>query len=271
MSNVLAQLKSYTLVVADTGEFEVMAQYKPRDATTNPSLILKAVKNEAYRSLFEETVDEGKKQGLGVGDIMDRVGVAFGKKILEIVPGRVSTELDARLSFNTQATIEAARRIIALYDAQGIPAKERVLIKISSTWEGLQACKVLEAEGIHCNMTLLFSVAQAAVAGEVKATLISPFAGRITDYYKKALQVDGFDSKEDPGVESVQRIYFYMKKYGYDTEVMGASFRNIGQIMELAGCDLLTISPTLLSELQDLEQPLEGKLTVEAAKAATCE
>ena len=254
--NTLDQLKQFTTVVADTGDFNSMRAYAPRDATTNPSLILKAVQQDAYKPLFSETVADHR--ALAVGEIVDRVLVRFGLEILKIVPGRVSTEVDARLSFDTQATIAKAHELIALYAAAGI-GKERVLIKIASTWEGIQAATVLEKEGIHCNLTLLFSPIQAAACAEGNITLISPFVGRIMDWYKKRDGKD-FAPEDDPGVQSVRYIYAYYKHYGYKTEVMGASFRNVGEILALAGCDLLTISPDLLNTLQGMNEPVERKL-----------
>ncbi len=254
--NTLDQLKQFTTVVADTGDFNSMRAYAPRDATTNPSLILKAVQQDAYKPLFSETV--AANRALAVGEIVDRVLVRFGLEILKIVPGRVSTEVDARLSFDTKATIARAHELIALYAAAGI-GKERVLIKIASTWEGIQAATALEKEGIHCNLTLLFSPVQAAACAEGNITLISPFVGRIMDWYKKRDGKD-FTAEEDPGVQSVRFIYTYFKHYGYKTEVMGASFRNVGEILALAGCDLLTISPDLLNTLQGMNDPVERKL-----------
>ena len=254
--NTLDQLKQFTTVVADTGDFNSMRAYAPRDATTNPSLILKAVQQDAYKPLFSETV--AANRALPVGEIVDRVLVRFGLEILKIVPGRVSTEVDARLSFDTQATIAKAHELIALYAAAGMD-KSRVLIKIASTWEGIQAATVLEKEGIHCNLTLLFCAIQAAACAEGNITLISPFVGRIMDWYKKRDGKD-FTAEEDPGVQSVRFIYTYFKHYGYKTEVMGASFRNVGEILALAGCDLLTISPDLLNQLQGMNDPVERKL-----------
>ena len=254
--NTLDQLKQFTTVVADTGDFNAMRAYAPRDATTNPSLILKAVQQDAYKPLFSETV--AANRSLAVGEIVDRVLIRFGLEILKIVPGRVSTEVDARLSFDTEATIAKAHELIALYAEAGID-KKRVLIKIASTWEGIQAATVLEREGIHCNLTLLFSAIQAAACAEGNITLISPFVGRIMDWYKKRDGKD-FTAEEDPGVQSVRFIYTYFKHYGYKTEVMGASFRNIGEILALAGCDLLTISPDLLNQLQGMNEPVERKL-----------
>ncbi len=262
--NTLDQLKQFTTVVADTGDFNAMRAYTPRDATTNPSLILKAVQQDAYKPLFSETVAAHK--GKSIGAIVDQVLIRFGLEILNIVPGRVSTEVDARLSFDTQATITKARELIALYAAAGI-SKERVLIKIASTWEGIQAATVLEKEGIHCNLTLLFSPIQAAACAEGGITLISPFVGRILDWYKKRDGKD-FTAEEDPGVQSVRFIYAYYKHYGYQTEVMGASFRNIGEILALAGCDLLTISPDLLNQLQGMNEPVERKLIPRKAAVA---
>ena len=261
--NSLEQLKQFTTVVADTGDFNSMRAYAPRDATTNPSLILKAVQQDAYKPLFSETVAAHK--GKPVDFIADRVLVRFGLEILKIVPGRVSTEVDARLSFDTTATIAKAHELIALYEAVGI-SRDRVLIKIASTWEGIVAATVLEKEGIHCNLTLLFSPIQAAACAEGGITLISPFVGRIMDWYKKRDGKD-FAPEDDPGVQSVRYIYAYYKHYGYKTEVMGASFRNVGEILALAGCDLLTISPDLLNTLQGMNEPVVRKL-IPVAKAA---
>ena len=261
--NSLEQLKQFTTVVADTGDFNSMRAYAPRDATTNPSLILKAVQQDAYKPLFSETVAAHK--GKPVAFIVDRVLVRFGLEILKIVPGRVSTEVDARLSFDTKATIAKSHDLIALYEAAGI-SRDRVLIKIASTWEGIVAATVLEKEGIHCNLTLLFSPIQAAACAEGGITLISPFVGRIMDWYKKRDGKD-FAPEDDPGVQSVRYIYAYYKHYGYKTEVMGASFRNVGQILALAGCDLLTIAPDLLNQLQSMTEPVVRKL-IPAEKAA---
>ena len=261
--NTLDQLKQFTTVVADTGDFNSMRAYAPRDATTNPSLILKAVQQDAYKPLFSETV--AAHNGKPVDFIADRVLVRFGLEILKIVPGRVSTEVDARLSFDTQATIAKAHELIALYEAAGI-SRDRVLIKIAATWEGIVAATVLEKEGIHCNLTLLFSPIQAAACAEGKITLISPFVGRIMDWYKKR-DGKGFAPEDDPGVQSVRYIYAYYKHYGYRTEVMGASFRNVGEILALAGCDLLTISPDLLNQLQAMNEPVVRKL-IPVEKAA---
>lgn len=263
--NTLEQLKQYTTVVADTGDFAAMAQFLPQDATTNPSLILKAVQKPEYQPLFEAAVKANA--GESTNDIMDHVLVAFGLEILKIVPGRVSTEVDARLSFDTEASLVKARRIIKLYEAQGID-KNRILIKLASTWEGIKAAEVLEKEGIHTNLTLMFSLAQAVACSDAGVTLISPFVGRIYDWYKKqtGIEYDALKDKNDPGVESVEVIYNYYKKFGIKTEVMGASFRNIGQIIALAGCDLLTISPDLLAKLQEMNEPLTPALSTEAAQ-----
>ena len=262
--NQLAQLKQYTTVVADTGDFHAMQTFQPQDATTNPSLILKAVQKPEYRPLLEQTVKAHR--GASTSTIIDHLLIAFGLKILAIIPGRVSTETDARLSFDTEGTITKARQLIALYEAAGI-SRERVLIKIASTWEGICAAKVLQQEGIRCNMTLLFSLPQAIACAEAGAQLISPFVGRIYDWYKKASGTD-YSGADDPGVQSVQRIYTYYKKFGYTTEVMGASFRNTSQILELAGCDLLTISPELLQSLSDTNGVVERKLSSEQAAHA---
>jgi len=265
--NQLEQLKQYTTVVADTGDFHAMETFQPQDATTNPSLILKAVQKPAYRPLLEQTVQAYR--GQSSSEIIDHLLVAFGLKILAIIPGRVSTETDAHLSFDTEGTIAKARQLISLYEAAGVN-RQRVLIKIASTWEGICAAKVLQQEGIRCNMTLLFSLPQAIACAEAGAQLISPFVGRIYDWYKKANGVD-YSGADDPGVQSVQRIYTYYKKFGYRTEVMGASFRNTSQILELAGCDLLTISPELLQSLSENEAPVARKLSAEQAARADME
>ncbi len=269
MSSLLEQLKQYTTVVADTGDFERMKAFLPQDATTNPSLILKAAQLPSYQNLITQV--KAKNHGKSVDQIIDALLVAFGIEILKIVPGRVSTEVDARLSFDADATVKKAREIITAYEAAGI-SKQRVLIKIASTWEGIQAAKVLQAEGIACNMTLLFSLVQAVACANAKAQLISPFVGRITDWHKKSLgaewQDDVHGGANDPGVVSVKNIYNYYKNFGIKTEVMGASFRNIGQITNLAGCDLLTISPELLAELQSNESRLTPALSPEKAKAS---
>ncbi len=266
--NQLEQLKQYTIVVADTGDFESMRAFAPRDATTNPSLILKAVQQDAYKPLLERTLRDHGQEPLDL--VIDRLLVAFGLEILQIVPGRVSTEVDARLSFDVAATVAKAHELIALYEAANV-SRERVLIKIAATWEGIKAAEILEREGIHCNLTLLFSLAQAMACAEAGVTLISPFVGRITDWYKKAENKTAYEPANDPGVQSVKSIYAAFKKLGYQTEVMGASFRNIGQIIELAGCDLLTISPQLLAELQQSDAPVPCKLNPEWAATQTVE
>ena len=265
--NQLDALKSHTTVVADTGDFKQLAQFQPQDATTNPSLILKAVQKPEYAPLLSESVAAHKGQALDV--VMDHLLVRFGCEILKTIPGRVSTEVDARLSFDTAATLARARRLMSLYEAQGI-SRERVLIKIAATWEGIQAAAELEREGIHTNLTLLFSFAQAVACGQAKVQLISPFVGRIYDWYKKTAGA-GWDEAlnagaNDPGVKSVRAIYNYYKKNGIATEVMGASFRNVGQIVALAGCDLLTISPDLLALLSAHETALNASLDAHAAK-----
>jgi transaldolase len=264
MSNQLDQLKAFTTVVADTGDFASMKSYAPQDATTNPSLILKAVQKDEYKALLLKAVKDNP--GASIETITDRLLILFGLEILKIVPGRVSTEVDARLSFDSAANGAKARQLIGLYEKAGIDRK-RVLIKIASTWEGIKAAEVLQKEGINCNLTLLFALPQAIACAEGGIKLISPFVGRILDWHKKASGKD-FAPAEDPGVLSVGKIYQYYKKFGYATEVMGASFRNIGEIRELAGCDLLTISPNLLQELQDSQEPLARKLSPEAAKSS---
>ncbi len=271
--NQLEQLKKFTKVVADTGDFESIKDFKPQDATTNPSLIFAATQKEQYAHLLEEVLRDRKNSGLSgkkqIEDIMDHLLIRFGTEMLKIIPGRVSTETDARLSFDVEGSIKKARRLIELYKENRI-GPERVLIKVASTWEGLLAAEQLQKEGIRCNMTLLFSLPQAVRAVEVKAQLISPFVGRIYDWYKKENKRD-YKGAEDPGVQSVQEIYTYYKKFGYPTEVMGASFRNTGQILELAGCDLLTISPELMGELSQSTDRVERKLTPEGAKSADVE
>ena len=266
----LEQLKKFTIVVADTGDFESIREYKPRDATTNPSLIYAATQKEQYFYLLDEVLTERKKSGLSgtaqIEDIMDHLLVQFGCEILKIVPGRVSTETDARLSFDIEGSINKARHLIKLYEARGIP-KERVLIKIASTWEGIKAGEQLEKEGINCNLTLMFSLPQAVRCAEGGIELISPFVGRIYDWYKAANKRD-YTGAEDPGVQSVKEIYTYYKKFDHKTEVMGASFRNVSQIIELAGCDLLTISPELLEKLSESYDPVERKLDPEKAKSS---
>jgi transaldolase len=255
--NQLEQLKQFTTVVADTGDFQAIEAYTPRDATTNPSLILKAVQKEAYRPLLDQAVRD--HPGASSSDVADHLLIAFGIEILKIIPGRVSTEVDASLSFDTEATLAKGRKLIALYEKAGID-RERVLIKIASTWEGIRAAETLQREGISCNMTLLFSLSQAVACAAAGAQLISPFVGRIYDWHKKSSGID-YAGSEDPGVQSVQRIYHYYRKFGHPTEVMGASFRNTSQIIELAGCDLLTISPELLQQLADSTAPLQRKLS----------
>ena len=271
--NQLEQLKKFTKVVADTADFESMKEFKPQDATTNPSLVYAATQKPAYSHLIEEVLAARKNSGLSgqaqIEDICDHLLVQFGTDILKIVPGRVSTETDARLSFDVEGSIDKARRLIKLYEDRKIP-RERVLIKIASTWEGLKAAEQLLKEGIRCNLTLMFSLPQAVRAAEAKVQLISPFVGRIYDWYKKENKRD-YSGAEDPGVQSVTEIYNYYKKFGISTEVMGASFRNVGQILELAGCDCLTISPELMEELSKSNDRVEHKLTAEKAKPATIE
>jgi transaldolase len=272
--NMLDQLRTYTVVVADTGDIEAMEKFRPQDATTNPSLITAAAQLPQYQPIVDGVLFAARKElgaaatGAAVANLaFQRLAIAFGKKILAIVPGRVSTEVDARLSYDTAATIAQARSIIKQYDAEGI-GRERVLVKIASTWEGIRAAEVLEREGIHCNLTLLFGLHQAIAAAEAGVTLISPFVGRILDWYKKDTRKD-YNGADDPGVKSVTTIYNYYKKFGYKTQVMGASFRNIGEITELAGCDLLTISPQLLAELESTQAELPRKLSPDAAHALT--
>lgn len=262
MTTKVEKLKQLTTIVADTGDFNSIKEYSPQDATTNPSLIYKAATMEEYSHILDEAVVYGEGN---LSVTMDKLAVAFGTEITKIVPGYVSTEVDARLSFDTNATIQKARDIIQMYQEVGV-SKERILIKIAATWEGIQAAKVLEEEGITCNVTLIFSKAQAIAAADAKATLISPFVGRIMDWYKKTKGVDGFASADDPGVQSVSEIFNYFKKYDYDTIVMGASFRNTEEICELAGCDRLTISPQLLSELSNSTGELPQKLDATKAK-----
>ena len=271
--NQLEQLKKFTKIVADTADFESVKEFKPQDATTNPSLVYAATQKEQYAHLLEEVLADRKKSGLSgheqIEDICDHLLVQFGTDILEIVPGRVSTETDARLSYDVEGSINKARRLVELYEERKIP-RERVLIKIASTWEGLNAAEQLQKEGIRCNLTLMFSLPQAVRAAEAKVQLISPFVGRIYDWYKKEMKRD-FTGPEDPGVQSVTEIYAYYKNFDIPTEVMGASFRNTGQILELAGCDCLTISPELMEELSKSTDPVERKLTPERAKAAKVE
>ena len=267
--NLLEQLKSFTKVVADTGDFDSMMAYKPVDATTNPSLIYAASTNARYSALIEDAITYARSmsgdKAVQLTHALDKLSVNFGLKILEIVPGRVSTEVDARLSFDTEASIEKAHVLIKLYESNGF-SRERVLIKVASTWEGINAAEQLEKEGIHCNLTLLFSFAQAVRCAEANVTLISPFVGRILDWYKKDRGVSDIPPTEDPGVKSVKEIYRYYKKFGYQTTVMGASFRNTGEIIELAGCDALTISPALLKELENTDAVLEKKLDADKSK-----
>ncbi|MBH1986685.1 MAG: transaldolase [Burkholderiales bacterium] len=266
MTSQLEQLKAHTTVVADTGDFRQLAQFTPQDATTNPSLILKAVQKPEYAPLLADTV--AAHRGASRDDLVDRVLVRFGLEILKVVPGRVSTEVDARLSFDTEATLVRARRIMGLYEAAGIP-RSRVLIKVAATWEGIQAARVLEAEGIHCNLTLLFAFAQARACADAGVQLISPFVGRIHDWHKKNAGAQWDEAARagasDPGVQSVARIWSYYKQHGVATEVMGASFRNVGQILALAGCDLLTISPELLAQLQASDAAVPRLLTPPAS------
>ena len=265
--NQLDALKQYTTVVADTGDFKQMGTFRPQDATTNPSLILKAVQKPDYAPLLAQTV--AAHRGLALDELVDRLLVRFGCEILALVPGRVSTEVDARLSFDTEATVARAQRLMALYQAEGV-AKERVLIKVAATWEGIQAAQALERQGIRTNLTLLFSFAQAVACGQAQVQLISPFVGRIYDWYKKSAGPAWDEAAQaganDPGVRSVRAIYEYYKRFGIATEVMGASFRNIGQIQALAGCDLLTISPELLAELAGATAPLPRALDAAAAR-----
>ena len=267
--NLLEQLKSYTKVVADTGDFKSIDAYKPADATTNPSLIYAASQDPKYAWLIDDAIAYAKgissDKAVQLSKAMDKLAVNFGLEILKIVPGRASTEVDARLSFDTEATIAKAHELIALYEANGI-SRERILIKVASTWEGIRASEQLEKEGIHGNLTLLFSMAQAVRCAEANVTLISPFVGRILDWHKKDRGVADIPATEDPGVLSVGQIYNYYKKFGYNTIVMGASFRNIGEIIELAGCDALTIAPSLLKELESTEGILEKKLVPETSK-----
>lgn len=275
--NLLDQLKEMTVVVADTGDIEAIEKFKPRDATTNPSLITAAAQMPQYQGIVDDTL-KGARDTLGkdadaekvVKLAFERLAVSFGHKILDVIPGRVSTEVDARLSYDMEGTVRVARELIAMYDALGV-SRDRILIKIASTWEGIQAAAVLEKEGIRCNLTLLFGLHQAVACAENGITLISPFVGRILDWYKKDTGRDSYAPEEDPGVVSVTDIYNYYKKFGYKTEVMGASFRNIGEIVELAGCDLLTIAPSLLAELQSTEADLARKLDENLALSSSVE
>jgi len=271
MTNQLEQLKSMTTVVADTGDIEAIAKFQPQDATTNPSLLLKAAALPAYQTLLQQAVDWAKLQSSDeskqVIDAADKLSVLIGLEILKIVPGRISTEVDARLSFDTQATLAKARKLMAMYNEAGI-SNDRILIKIASTWEGIKAAEELEKEGINCNLTLLFNFAQAQACAEAGVYLISPFVGRILDWYKKDTGKESYDAHEDPGVISVSKIYNYYKANSYNTVVMGASFRNVGEITELAGCDRLTLSPQLMDELANTETKIERKLTADNAQAS---
>jgi transaldolase len=271
--NQLDQLKQFTTVVADTGDFESIKKYSPQDATTNPTLIFKAVQMPEYKHLLDKAIADNKSGSAASADlpkkIIDDLLIAFGSEILSIVPGRVSTEVDARLSFDTEATVEKARYLISLYEKRGI-SRERILIKIAATWEGAKAAEIVQKEGINCNLTLMFSLAQAIACADAGVRLISPFVGRILDFYKASTGKD-YQGAEDPGVQSVKEIFAYYKKFGYETQVMGASFRNTGEILELAGCDLLTISPDLLEKLQSTEGPVERKLCPDAAKESDIE
>ena len=274
MADLLSQLKQFSIVVADTGDFASIKKYQPRDATTNPSLLLKAGTMPEYAAVVDKAVADAKAEatntGAALGLAMDKLAVAFGLEILKIVPNRVSTEVDARLSFDTAASVAKARHLIAMYAAAGIP-KERILIKLASTWEGIQAAAELKKDGIRCNLTLLFSFAQAVACAEAGVQLISPFVGRILDWHKKSSGKTSYPPAEDPGVVSVTKIYTYYKKFGYATEVMGASFRNKEEILELAGSDLLTIAPALLEELQSNEGTVTPKLTPALAAASPLE
>ena len=269
--NKLEQLRQYTTVVADTGDFGSISIYKPTDATTNPSLLFKAAQIEQYKELVQSAIEYGREKGKALEDrirlAMDRLAINFGVEILNIIPGRVSTELDARLSFDMEGSIRRAEELIELYQKAGVDRK-RILIKVASTWEGIKAAAELEKREIHCNLTLLFGFPQAVACAEAGVTLISPFVGRILDWYKKSEGVDGYPAPEDPGVKSVSRIYNYYKKHGYQTQVMGASFRNTEEILELAGCDLLTISPELMEELRKAEGEVVRRLDPQAAKKA---
>jgi transaldolase len=272
MTSQLDSLKRHSVIVADTGDIDAIARFRPQDATTNPSLILKAAQDSRYAALIDAAIRAaaGDSVEARIEDAMDRLFVGFGCRILEIVPGRVSTEVDAHLSFDTESTEAKARHLIELYEQAGV-SRERVLIKIASTWEGIRAAERLERDGIHCNLTLLFSFAQAVACAEAGVTLISPFVGRIYDWYKKSRGVEDIAREEDPGVASVTRIYHYFKKFGYSTQVMGASFRKTTQILDLAGCDLLTISPDLLQKLAAVDGEVPRRLSPEAALASDLE
>jgi transaldolase len=272
MPSQLESLKRHSVIVADTGDIDAIARFRPQDATTNPSLILKAAQDARYRALIDEAVAAaaGAPADSRLADTVDRLFVGFGRRILELVPGRVSTEVDARLSFDSGATEAKAQRLVELYEAAGVP-RERVLIKIASTWEGIRAAERLEHDGIHCNLTLLFSFAQAVACADAGVTLISPFVGRIYDWHRRSRGVEDLAREEDPGVASVTRIYEYYKKFGYDTQVMGASFRKTTQILDLAGCDLLTVSPDLLAKLEATQGEVPRRLSVEAAESSPVE
>ena len=272
MPSQLDALKQHSVIVADTGDIDAIARWRPQDATTNPSLIFKAAQDARYRPIIEEALAAaaGAPADARLDEVIDHLFVGFGRRILELIPGRVSTEVDARLSFDTAATEAKARRLIDLYAAAGV-ARERVLIKIASTWEGIRAAERLEHDGIHCNLTLLFSFAQAVACADAGVTLISPFVGRIYDWYRKAQGVADISREDDPGVASVTRIYHYYKKFGYDTQVMGASFRKTTQIVDLAGCDLLTVSPDLLEKLAASTDDVPRRLSVAAAEASAVE
>jgi len=272
--NLLESLKKHSIIVADTGDIDSIARVKPQDATTNPSLLLQAAQSPAYRPLVDDALAFGMKargdRAAKAEALMEKLSVNFGREILKHVKGRVSTEVDASLSFDIEGTLAKARRLIELYQQAGMP-RERVLIKVASTWEGIKAAEKLEREGIHCNLTLLFSFAQAVACADAGVTLISPFVGRIYDWYKKERKVEDIAPSDDPGVQSVTRIYHYYKKFGYKTQVMGASFRKVEQIVWLAGCDLLTIAPDLLDKMAKTEGEVRRQLTVEAAKASSVE
>jgi transaldolase len=272
MPNQLEGLKQHSVIVADTGDIDSIARFRPQDATTNPSLILKAAQDARHRPLIDEALvaTAGAPADARLDEVLDHLFVGFGRRILELVPGRVSTEVDARLSFDTEATEGRARRLIDLYEAGGVP-RGRVLIKIASTWEGVRAAERLERDGIHCNLTLLFSFAQAVACADAGVTLISPFVGRIYDWYKRARGADDIAREDDPGVASVTRIYEYYKKFGYDTQVMGASFRKTTQVLDLAGCDLLTISPDLLAKLEAADGPVPRRLSMATAESSAVE
>jgi transaldolase len=268
MNDLLSQLKAFSIIVADSGDFESIRKYHPRDATTNPSLLLKAAEMPEYAAVVQRVLTDSKKNSLAASQhvqaVMDSLAITFGIEILKIVPNRVSTEVDARLSFDIQASIDKARKLIGMYEKAGV-SRERILIKLASTWEGIQAARELTKEGIHCNLTLLFSLPQAVACAEAGVQLISPFVGRILDWHRKNSGQSDYPPAEDPGVVSVTQIYNYYKKFGYKTEIMGASFRNVGEILELAGCDLLTISPSLLEELSKTNGTVSRKLVPENA------